>query len=131
MFGLLDVLYFIYVLHAYDHILKMVMPFCLCLCVHGSPLNTSPPFYLSRQNLATLKASINDLREVPPPPLSTHTERITKVWNELPDSVVTAPNVKTGWTDTGGKKTSYTTTKHPYQDTARLRTGLSDLNTLI
>ncbi len=60
--------------------------------------------------------------------------RITKVWNELPDSVVNAPNVntlKTGWTDTGGEKTSYTTTKHPYQDTTWQRTGLSDSNTLI
>ena len=36
--------------------------------------------------------------------------RIAKVGNELPDSVVNAPNVntiKTGWTDTGGEKTSY------------------------
>ena len=53
--------------------------------------------------------------------------RITKVWNELPMLI----HLKTGWTDTGGKKTSYTTTKHPYQDTTWLRTGLRDLNTLI
>ena len=57
--------------------------------------------------------------------------RITKVWNELPDSVVNAPKVNTfknrldrHWS--GGKNT---TTKHPYQDTTWLRTfwtGWSD-----
>ena len=39
--------------------------------------------------------------------------------------------IETGWTDTGVEKTSYTTTKHPYQDTTWHRTGLSDSNTLI
>ena len=62
------------------------------------------------------------------------TVRISKVGNELSDLVMNAPRVntfKTGWTDTGGKKTSFTTTKHPYQDSTWLRPGLSDLNTMI
>ena len=37
--------------------------------------------------------------------------RITKVWNELPDSVVNMPqmytHLKTGWTDTGGEKLDF------------------------
>ena len=63
---------------------------------------------------------------------------MTKIWNELPDSVVNAPNVNTfknrldrrQWREEDFLY-NHEAPIDVYKDTTWLRTGLSDLNTLI